>query len=102
MKMLSQLTKQALSRHRMISSNPLSPAAPPSSLQTAIQQPTEFQMIKPLYMPSPAVQPPNPQPSPPLLQTPSAPPLPERKHTIYQQLMSSHDRMSERHLKKNT
>ena len=102
MKMLSQLTKQALSKHRLISSNPYPPAAPPALPQASVHQPTGFQMIKPLYMPPLSVQPPNPQPSPPLPQTPSAPPLPERKHSIYQQLMSSHDRMSERHLKKNT
>ena len=102
MKMVSQLTRQAMSRHRLLSSGSSVPSFPPAQ---PAPRPTGFQTVHPLYSASaPAAQPTVP-PAPPAYTSapahspvPSQPPIP-RQRTIYQQLMSSHDRVTERHLK---
>ena len=91
MKMVSQLTRQAMSRHRLLSaaaypdisapvpSKPTAPAEPPPS-------------IRPLYTAD------APSPMPPTPPAPPAPVLPERRRTIYSELMKKHDLFTERHL----
>lgn len=100
MKMLSQLTRQAISRHQLLSANPpVSPALPVQPSPPPLQ-PTGFQMIRPLY-PGAAPEPASLPPAPPDRPAPPAPsPPPVRRHTVYQQLMSSHDRMTDRHLRR--
>ena len=89
MKMVSQLTRQAMNRHRLIASAPYSPPAASS------------------YAPPPTVLPLSPEPSP----LPPSPPLPgppafpdvrpiqpAPRQTLYGQLMKKHDRFTERHI----
>jgi len=96
MKMISQLTRQAMSRHRLLSSCAASafPPAPP----LFVVQPTGFHspelITKPVFEKTPSASIPGRIQS---LSSGSAC-LPNRR-TVYQQLMSSHDRMTERHLK---
>ena len=92
MKMVSQLTRQAMNRHRTL--HPLYPApTPPLAAPYLPPEPP----ARP-FLPS-APQPASVQPS---LQErqPVPAPQPPRVRTIYQQLMNSHDRMTERHLKR--
>lgn len=104
MKMVSQLTRQAMSRHRILTGNAAQAVYPP-------QPPTHIlssdslsgtQSVRPLYsqpaLSAPPAAPPQPgQPSPaPAPRIPAAEPP---HHSIYSQLMLKHDRMSERHLK---
>lgn len=98
MKMVSQLTRQAMNRHRMLRTLSPAPYIPPFAAY-----PPPEPSVRPLYSPQtapplvPAQSPILPQPSAPARPL-SAPPQPPRVRSIYQQLMSSHDRMNKRHL----
>lgn len=98
MKMVSQLTRQAMSRHRLLTSavNRESMYIP----QPAAQVPLSSSLTQPPAQPAPSFSTVTPQPpasSPPIAPGRPAQPAP-RPHTVYQQLMKSHDRMTERHL----
>lgn len=86
MKMVSQLTRQAMSRHRLLSAVPypepsaVPPPAPPSS------------SLPSLYAPE------APAPKPPSAPTAPAPAQLPQQRTIYGELMKKHDRFTERHL----
>ena len=98
MKMVSQLTRQAMNRHRMLHTLSPAPYIPPSAAY-----PPPESSVRPLYPPQTALPPVPaqssvpPQPSVPARPL-SAPPEQPRVRSIYQQLMSSHDRMTKRHL----
>lgn len=100
MKMVSQLTRQAMNRHRILASQLAAPTYAP--------EPTD-QLFQPARSVSPPIPPlsftPQIHPDPPCKTSPSPPAargyaasLPPQPHTIYQQLMKKHDRMTERHL----
>lgn len=93
MKMVSQLTRQAMSRHRLIAAASF-PASPASAA------PSQDLSVRPLYPfpDSPPVQPEAPSaPSIPL--PPSSPPVSiQPRQTLYGQLMKKHDRFTERHI----
>lgn len=86
MKMVSQLTRQAMERHRILSLEPHMPAYPP---QTMASMPAERPPEPPKSIPVP---------QPPRSMSRQTPPSPSRPRSIYQQLMSNHDRINERHL----
>jgi len=81
MKMISQLTREALRRHQYISTD--------SSLSTLCHPAPTASVSAPS---SPPLQPSPVHPA--ALQSSAPPPV----HSIYSQLMKSHDRMTERHL----
>lgn len=98
MKMVSQLTRQAMSRHRLLTSavNKESMYIP----QPVPQTPSPSSLTQPPTQPAPSFSAVTPQPpasSLPIAPIRPAQPAP-RPHTVYQQLMKSHDRMTERHL----
>lgn len=79
MKMLSQLTRQAMSRHRIASAN----AAAAFSAES-------FPVLPPVSVPSePSIS------SPGVICRDASP---QRSGAIYRQLMASHDRMRQRHI----
>lgn len=87
MKMVSQLTRQALNRHRLITAAPYSPPAAP------------------MYTPPPTVAPLSPESSALPSSPPTPPVLPDvrpiqsaPRQTLYGQLMKKHDRFTERHI----
>lgn len=86
MKMVSQLTREAMKKHRLLASNvALSPhALPPADDRSAPAPQTGVYSA----VPEPAQRPPARQPAPPRIQS------------VYSQLMKSHDRMTERHLRR--
>ena len=93
MKMVSQLTKQAMSRHRLLSAAPY-----PSAPVTAPQAPQPRTLYSAPLPPQPAAE----LPQPPA-QAVSAPPRPaplpvQSRQTIYGELMKKHDRFTERHI----
>ena len=93
MKMVSQLTRQAMGRHRLIAaaSFPASPASAP---------PFQDLSVRPLYS-FPASPPAQPEaPSAPSIPLPPSPPPAsiQPRQTIYGQLMKKHDRFTERHI----
>ncbi len=92
MKMISQLTRQAMSRHRIVSLKASAPLTTPAAAGPAPAEP-----VRTLYTP-PASSAAPPETVPP--RRPAAP-LPQvRPRTIYQQLMVSHDRMTDRHVRR--
>ena len=98
MKMVSQLTRQAMSRHRLLSavSYPDTPASPPPVSEPAPLSP-QSAAVRPLYAQETASPPPaaaQPLPVPP------APPQIPQQRTVYGELMKKHDRFTERHLNK--
>ena len=92
MKMVSQLTRQAMNRHLILSASPPFPAVSASIPKSV----PDFSPAEPPSVPcfSAPEPPPLPQPPAPGVRPSMAP----RPATIYQQLMTSHDRMTERHL----
>ena len=90
MKMVSQLTRQALSRHRLLTAAPIPHTAATPPFNPLPSQPTPVS-----FSPSPPV--PEWISAPEAF--PSAPPSyhPPRQ-TIYGQLMKKHDRFTERHI----
>lgn len=97
MKMVSQLTRQAMSRHRLLSAMPqpeLQPVSPVISFRTeealsADCTPVPSEPVIPASSPLP--EPPRTAAQPFPLRTPP-------QQTIYGQLMKKHDRFTERHL----
>lgn len=89
MKMVSQLTRRAMNRHRVLSVEEAPIPAP--------------EPVRPLYA-APIVSP-AAAPAPASVPSAALPPRPAssaavmRPRTIYQQLMVNHDRMRERHLR---
>ena len=90
MKMVSQLTRQAMSRHRIVSLKASSPPAASAASEPLTPAP-DAENVRPLYS-SPVLppEPPRSRPAPPQRQP----------RSIYQQLMQNHDRMSERHIRR--
>ena len=91
MKMVSQLTRQAMNRHRLLSAVSFpgtsdSPADPPPVSQQSNRRSLYAQETSDLSAPS----------APPV---PTLPPaqLPQQR-TLYGELMKKHDRFTERHL----
>ena len=82
MKMVSQLTRRAMSRHRTVSVSSVSDAASAREASTSAM---------PLYSSAASAKSYTPPKAP-------AAPIAERPRTIYQQLMARHDRMRERHV----
>ena len=106
MKMVSQLTRQAMDRHRVVSANAPSPLFTPSA-QASADFCSRAAAIPPT-IPVADIFPALPVdestfaavlPQPSGLRPISAPSAPQRPRTIYQQLMKNHDRMTERHLR---
>ncbi len=96
MKMVSQLTRQAMLRHRLLASAvyPPVPAPVQSELHAAYEKATA---VRPLYTPAAADEV-RPLPVPPRARNFEPAPLPNRQ-TIYGELMKKHDRFTERHLR---
>jgi len=93
MKMVSQLTRQAMSRHRLISSAsfPSSPPSAPSLKDLSVR--SLYALPDPL--PAQAAGP----SAPSIALPPSPPPASlQSRQTIYSQLMKKHDRFTERHI----
>lgn len=112
MKTVSLLTRQAMNRHRILSANAqhLPASFPiPKSVSEESAPPFSEQIVSPISSPPSSslhvhalydrtITPP---PVPPAVRPSSihsAPPAPPQPRTIYQQLMTRHDRMTERHL----
>lgn len=91
MKMVSQLTRQAMSRHRLLTASGRLPeyVPQPAPLPPPVQTTP--------YQPSDTLRPPEMSAAPPVMNPQPLQPVP-RPHSAYQQLMKSHDRMTERHL----
>ena len=88
MKMVSQLTRQAMSRHRLLSAVSC-PDAPASRLPVS-----HSPSLQSLYKQEAAA--PHPPSAP---QVPPIAPIPvPQQRTIYGELMKKHDRFTERHL----
>ena len=93
MKMISQLTRQAMNRHRLLSAVSFpgtsdAPAAPPPVSPQPVRRSLYTQKAADLPAPS---APTAPIPTPPPVQIP-------QQRTIYGELMKKHDRFTERHL----
>jgi len=97
MKMVSQLTRQALLRHRLLTSvaYPPVPAPVQSELHAAYEKATA---VRPLYTQAAADEV-RPLPVSPPARIIEPAPQPNRQ-TIYSELMKKHDRFTERHLRK--
>ena len=102
MKMVSQLTRQAMNRHRLLSGSVAQPAYPeqPPAAEPVSAPSAGAQPVRTLYAQPPA---PVPQAAPLQEYRPAAARIAAAEpphHSIYSQLMLKHDRMSERHLSK--
>ena len=91
MKMVSQLTRQAMNRHRLASIN--LPTVSPLPAPSPDSPPPAASSMHPAALDARPV----PLRSEPR-QEPLSAPAPQPR-TIYQQLMASHDRMRERHIR---
>lgn len=85
MKMVSQLTRQAMSRHRLLSA-------------VSYPEPSAVPPVLPSSSPHSLYAPEAPAPKPPSAPTAPAPAQLPQQRTIYGELMKKHDRFTERHL----